>query len=81
MSGRNYTAILITVGVAAYFWATWIHELRVYRAETLAITETLRDQGMMRINIYPESRDPRCYRYNALDEVRQVSGTICIGDE
>ena len=81
MSGRNYTAILITVGVAAYFWAQWILELRIYRAETLAITETLRDQGLMRINIYPESRDPKCYRYNAIDDIRQVSGTICIGDE
>ena len=73
-------ALLITIAVATVFWAHWIHEVKVYRAEVATITKTLRAQNLTMIHVFPLSEN--CYTWNAMaDDTRAVSGTICTGEE
>ena len=79
MKGGHCTAILITVGVAAYFWISWWQSWQVYIAETTAIQTTLENQGLTSVRVFPKSEG--CYTWNALkNEMHVKTGKICIGE-
>ena len=80
MRDGHCAAIILVIGVAAYFWISWWQSWQVYIAETTAIQTTLEQQGLMSVRVFPKSEG--CYTFNAMKtEYQVVTGKICIGED
>ena len=80
MKGSHCLTILLTIGVAAFFWISWYQAIQLDRATRTSIKATLEESGeLSEVHVYPKSTG--CYTWKAVkNDVRFVNGKICIGE-